>query len=219
MITTLAEVKTILNISDNSQDIQIAALIPFVEDDIVRYTNNDFTNKNITFSGSFVPTVAAGPVYTLVCALGGISAISFAAGDQIKLYGTVRNDGRLSIKSLADTIVTINEPLVTEAAVEASITLIQYPVGLNLYAVRMISYLLKHGDDAGIQSESIKSYSYSRAASSGGDAGYPIEILKGLDRYSFVKTGRGQKREVFIDRRGNFVGAILSDDDIRKGIL
>ena len=218
MITTLAEVKKILNISDNSQDDQISALIPMVENDIVAYTNTQFTNSNITFSGSFVPTAAAGPVYTLVCALGGISAIPFAIGDQIKLFGTVRNDGRFSIKLLSDTVVTVNEPLVGEDAVTASITLIQYPVGLNLYAIRMISYLLKHGDDAGIQSESIKSYSYSRAAS-GSDAGYPAEILKGLDRYRLVKTGRGQIREQFIDRRGNYVGQVISPNDIRKGIL
>jgi hypothetical protein len=206
-LLTLAEYKTIFGISDTdaTRDARINAYLPMIESEIVNYCNNEFLNRDIAFSGSFVPTVAAGPVYTLVCALGGISAIGFSAGDQIKLDGTVRNDGRLTTTVIADTVVTISDALVTESAVDAKITLIQYPAGLKMYAARMVAYQLAHGNDAGIQSESIKSYSYSRASGGSSDAGYPEEILKGLDKWHFVKTGRGSKREQYVDRRGTWV--------------
>jgi hypothetical protein len=215
MLITLAEYKTIYGISDNSQDAQILAYLPIIEDEIVSYCNNEFLNSDITFSGSFVPTITTGPVYTLVCALGGIAAIGFAAGDQFKLSGTVRNDGRLTGTIFADTVITVSDILVAEAAVNAEIVLIQYPKALKIYAARMISYQLAHGNDAGLQSESIKSYSYSRASGGASDAGYPAEILHGLDKWRNIKTGRGQIKEHFIDRRGNFIPATIAPGHVR----
>lgn len=41
-IITLAEVKTLLSISDDTKDDQIELLIPIVEDFVVRYCNDDF---------------------------------------------------------------------------------------------------------------------------------------------------------------------------------
>lgn len=219
MLLTLAGYKTIYGISDNSQDAQISAYLPMIEAEIVEYCNNEFLNKDITFSGAFVPTVSAGPVYTLVCALGGISDVSFASGDQFKLSGTVRNNGRLTSTNFSDTVITVSDELVGEDEVDATVTLIQYPAGLKMYAARMVAYQLAHGNDAGLTSESIKSYSYSRASGGSGDAGYPMEILKGLDKWRLIKTGRGQIREQFIDRRGNWVGGIIDSNSVRNGIV
>jgi hypothetical protein len=219
-LLSLAEYKVIYGITDTdaTRDAQITAYLPMIEAEIVEYCNNEFLNKDITFSGSFVPTVSAGPVYTLVCALGGISAIGLSAGDQIKLEGTIRNDGRLTTTVIADTVITVSDVLVAESAVDAKISLIQYPAGLKMYAARMVAYQLAHGNDAGLTSESIKSYSYSRASGGASDAGYPQELLKGLDKWRLIKTGRGQRREQFIDRRGNFVGDIITDK-IRTGVV
>lgn len=41
-ITTLAEVKTLLQITDTSKDALIEMLIPIVQDDLLTYLNNDF---------------------------------------------------------------------------------------------------------------------------------------------------------------------------------
>lgn len=206
-IITLAEYKTLMGITDvdATRDARISALIPQVEADIVEECNNEFTNPDITFTGAFVPTVSSGPVYTLVCALGGIAAVSFANGDSFVLDGTVRNDGRYTGTTFADTVITVSEPVVAEASVEASVTLIQYPAGIKLYAARMIAYQMDNMANAGLTSETIKSYSYSRAAS-GGDTGYPAEILKGLSKWKNVKVGRSRRREHLYDERGDWVG-------------
>lgn len=206
-LLTLAEYKLIFGITDTdaTRDARINAYLPMIEAEIVNHCNNEFLNSDVTFSGSIVATVSSGPVYTLVCSAGGISAAGFSSGDQIKLSGTVRNDGRLTTTTISDTVITVNDILVAESAVESKVTLIQYPAGLKMYAARMVAYQLAHGNDAGIQSETIKSYSYSRAAGGLSDAGYPLEILSGLDRWRNIKTGRGSKREQYVDRRGTWV--------------
>jgi len=211
-LLTLSEYKTIYGIDDvdATRDAQITAYLPMIEADIVMYCNNEFINSDIIFSGSISPTVSAGPVYTLVCSSGGISASGFSDGDQIKLSGTTRNDGRLTATTIADTTITVSDIIVAEPAIYASIVLIQYPSGLKMYAARMVAYQLAHGNDAGIQSETIKSYSYSRSNGGSYDAGYPAEILHGLDKWRNIKTGHGSKREQFVDRRGTWVADKLA---------
>lgn len=45
-IITLAEVKTLLSITDSSKDTLITALIPIVEDFVTKYCNDDFTDED-----------------------------------------------------------------------------------------------------------------------------------------------------------------------------
>jgi len=206
-LITLAQYKTLMGITstDATRDACISALIPQIEQEIVEYCNNQFTNSDIKFTGDFTPTVSSGPVYTLVCSDGGISAVSFAAGDTILLDGTVRNVQRLTGTIFADTVVTVTEPLVAEAEVSATITLVQWPAGLQIYAARMIAYQLSHMGDAGLTSEHISKYSYTRASGGAADAGYPQEILRGLDRWKYLKVGRGRRIEHYTDKRGDYI--------------
>jgi hypothetical protein len=211
-IITLAQYKSLTgsDISDTTKDTQIQALIPQVEADILEICNRDFANHDITFSGDFVPTVAAGPVYSFVCSDGGISAVSFSAGDCLIATGSTRNDGRYTSSAFSDTAITIVEPVVSEAEVSMMLTLIQYPKGLALYAAKMLKYLIDHGNSAGMSSESIGKYSYTRANSNGADLGYPSEIIGGLKRsFGFIKIGKGQKRAHYTETRGNYIPEII----------
>lgn len=45
-IITLAEVKTLLSISDDTKDDQIEMMIPIVEDFVTKYCNDDFTDED-----------------------------------------------------------------------------------------------------------------------------------------------------------------------------
>lgn len=45
-IVTLAEVKTLLSISDDTKDDQIEMMIPIVEDFVTKYCNDDFTDED-----------------------------------------------------------------------------------------------------------------------------------------------------------------------------
>jgi hypothetical protein len=205
-IITLAGYKVLMGITDTdaTRDARISAMIPQIEAFIVSYCNNDFTNPDITFTGDITPTVSAGPVYTLACADGGITTAGFASGDCFVLSGTKRNDGRLTSTTIADTLVTVSDVLVAEAEVSATIKLIQYPLGVQYIAARMISYQLKHGDDAGLSGEHIGSYSYTMRESGQG-GGYPADILGGLGEWRYLKVGRGRRIEHYNDKRGTFI--------------
>jgi hypothetical protein len=207
-IITLAQYKTLLGVTttDATRDARISALIPDVEAFVVEYTNNAFTNEEIAFTGDFTPTVAGGPVYTLACADGGIVAAGFASGDCFTFAGSKRNDGRRTSTAITDTLITVSDVLVAEAEVASTIVLIQYPVGLQSIAARMIAYQLDHAASAGMQSETIKSYSYSRQSNGAADAMYPAEILRGLDKWRNLKVGYGSVRQQFNDLRGNWIG-------------
>lgn len=204
-LITLAQWKTLLGITstDATRDARVTALLPYLEDDIVNYCNNDFLNTDITFGSNFVLTIPGGTTYTLTCALGGISDIGFAIGDNFLFEGTLRNDGRYTIVTVSDTVITVTEAITAESAIDAEITLIAWPNGLKLYAARMISYQVDHMADAGITGEVIKSYSYTRRQyGEMADPGYPQELMRGLDRWRKLNTGHAQTRLHYNDKRG-----------------
>lgn len=208
-LITLAQWKTLLGITstDATRDARVTTLLPQLEDDIVTYCNNNFLNTDVSFSGSFVLAVAGGTTYTFTCALGGISDTTLAIGDCILVEGTTRNDGRYTIATISDTVITTTEVITAEAAVDIEITLIQWPKGLQLYAARMISYQIDHMADAGITGEVIKSYSYTRRQyGEMADPGYPQELTRGLDRWRLYKTGHAHTKTHYIDKRGTYLG-------------
>jgi len=214
MITTSAVIKNLLNITDTSYDSRITALLPMVESDLINYCNNQFLSS-VNFAGDITIKGTLG-VYTLECS-GGISASGLADDDVIYLSGSVRNDGYFTITNLTDTVITVAEKVYAEAEQGLKLSLAVFPVELPMYISQMIWHKMDKIKDSGIQGETIKSYSYTRSDSTG-DAGYPMDILHGLDRFRFIKTGRGRRREQFIDRRGNFVGDIITDN-VRGGIV
>lgn len=207
MIASLAQIKSVLGYTDTTYDSRITTLLPMVEGEIIEYCNNTFLDSDITFGGECTITAVAG-VYKIVCADGGMDDVGFAVSDTVYLSGSKRNDGYLTISAIADGEVTIAEPLVAEStAVAVDLTLARFPVALTVYLARMIGYQIKHAEDAGITSESIGKYSYSRKDSGGGDSGYPAEILKGLGKWRFARVGRGRIIEHYNDKRGTFVPA------------
>jgi hypothetical protein len=209
-VITLAAYKTLNGITstDATRDARISALIPEVEAYIVEYCNNAFTNPDIEVSGTMTTTAAAGPVYTLGLAAGGFTASGMVSGDDIAFTGSKRNDGRFTISSVADTALTVAEAVTTESAsFDGVVKLVQYPNGLKLVASRMISYQLDHMADAGMQSENIGKYSYSRQASTNAD-GYPDEILKALNKWRYARVGVGIKREHYNDNRGSYIPGV-----------
>jgi hypothetical protein len=207
-ILTLAEAKAFLKITDTDadRDAQISAFIPAVEDDIAAICNTRFRNTSVSFSGDIAIT-GVGSTYTLTCSDGGISDIAFAVGDYIDLEGSERNDGYYTIATLADIAVTTTEALVTEAEASLEFYLVQWPHAVRMIAARMIAYQLDMIGSAGVTSERILDYSYTRG--DGTDLGYPLPIIKALQRFGFMKCGFGVKRRKYIDKRGAFLGGEL----------
>lgn len=200
MIATLAEIKAILGISDNSKDTQINTLIPMVESDLIVYCNNLFLDTDIRFSGSCSITKIS-TTYKIECAGGGMDLTGFAIGDTILLQGSLRNDKYYTISGINANYIQVSESVVAESARDMQLTLTSFPSALKIYISKMISYQMNHANDSGITSESIGNYSYSRGSNSG-DAGYPSEILKALDKWRKVSTKLGSIVEMFRDYRG-----------------
>lgn len=207
-ILTLAQAKAFLKITDTDadRDAQISAFIPAVEDDIAAICNKRFRNTSVSFTGDITIT-GVSTTYTLTCSDGGITDVAFAVGDYIDLEGSDRNDGYFTIATLADTAVTTTEALVTESEKSLTFYLVQWPEGVRQIAARMIGYLLDTVGSAGLISENILDYSYTRAE--GTDTGYPAAIIKALSRFGVMSCGFGVKRSQYNDKRGSFEGSIL----------
>jgi hypothetical protein len=213
MIATLSEIKTILGYTDTSHDAQIVSLIPMVEDDIITECNNTFIHSTIYFAGDIVSTVA-GAVYSFDCADGSMDDAELDVGDIIYARGSARNDGYYTITAIADTKITVREPLKAHAEESFTLYLVDIPVGLKIYIAKMVAWQINHASDSGLTGESIGNYSYSRSAGSSSDAGYPAEILRGLAKWKRVTTKMGSIQTHFRDYRG-FSSALRDvNDDI-----
>jgi len=199
VIATLAEIKTLLGIADTTKDAQITALIPLVEDDLLTYCNNSFESAIATWGGSVTPT-QSGTTYTLIGS--GFSDSLIVTGDYIHVVGTLRNDGYYHVTNISDTVITVDTATINESAISASISAVEIPAGLKIYFAKMIGWNLYNFKSSGLSSESIGNYSYSMKDGASGDAGYPADMLKGLDRWRRISTKRGTVKQQFRDARG-----------------
>lgn len=202
-VVTLAQYKTLMGIItvDATRDARIVALIPQIEQDIIDYCNNTFRISAISLIRNITPTVVAGPIYSFVGTT--LTEQPLAIGDTIDITGTVRNDGRYTIVTISATEIVVVEPVVAEIEVEAEIVLVQFPAPLQLYATRMIAYQMDHMADAGLISETIKTYKYIKSDKA--NDSYPKEILKGLDKYANIKTSRASRLTHYNDERGTWL--------------
>lgn len=156
MITTRANVKTILKLSDTTQDSLIDSLLPMIQDDILTFLKNKFkteiliSGKTISFAGKSI----------FDSDLGFVTA-GFVPGN-IVVQDSKINDGFYTLEAVTAGTLTVSESLTTESAAnDIRITQINYPKGLELVAANMIGYVMnnKHG----VKSESISRYSVSYA--------------------------------------------------------
>lgn len=200
MIASLGEIKAILGYSDTTNDARIMALLPMVEAEVLEYCNNTFLHSSIYFSGDIVCSVTAGPVYSFTCSDGGMDDAEIAADDIIYLSGSNRNDGYYTVLSVADGAIVVKEKLIAQASAELTLYLVDFPEALKIYVAKMIAFQLDHATDAGITSESIGNYSYSRAATIASE--YPVDIMRGLDKWKRIKVGYSSITIQMRERRG-----------------
>lgn len=75
-----------------------------------------------------------------------------------------------------------------------------WPVGMQIYVVQMIGYLLSTlGGSVGMNSETQGGYSYTKDAI--GVNGYPVGVEKGLGKFTRVSAKKTQAATQFRDRR------------------
>lgn len=198
MIATITEIKNIIGIdlADTSLDARMTALMPIVEEQIHDICKNHFIRDVDIQEEKYLGATTISFNSTTSKILDSSNGMSaFIAGNTIKLFGSLENDGIYYISAVdalgADiTIDTTYGSIVTEAAGQAiSIYKLWYPKPLKFAFAMMINYILstdKNKINNNIQSEKIDDYSISYNGANQNnitDFGYPLSIIKSLAPY------------------------------------
>ena len=188
MIVTLAQVKSLLNISGTAKDTLISALIPEAEAKYLQIRNIPFMQiqADITSGDATVSNLKLYPCDVL-------NSLSSVLYDNNTVAAFIdRTDyfynSAQSIDNYVTEIDVENNTIELDTAPSATATDIifsVYPKGSKFVAAKLIQYFMQSNSMNGLQSESVGSYSYSRGGSQGGGNpfGVPDDIYKSIKRY------------------------------------
>lgn len=167
MIITVADLKKQVNCGTSTDD-QIMVKLEAIEAVIRAYTNNNFQNRGIRYSGHSRGSCIYGvPMY-------------FHIGDTVQVssqYGV--NDGLYVVTAVDEEYLELDKFLVP---VDGNlVTKIQYPADVIQCAVDLYKWNQTMGDKVGIKSETISRHSVTYEDSGTLFMGYPVGILNGLN--------------------------------------
>jgi hypothetical protein len=200
MIATITEIKNIIGIdlSDTSLDSRMTALMPILEEQVHDICKNHFIRDiDITESKYLGADTISFDSTTSKILDSGNSLSTFIAGNTIKVFGSLENDGIFYVSTVSGTgdyltIDTTYNSITTEAAGQSvSIYKLWYPKPLKFAFAEMLNYILsedKNKINAGIQSEKVDDYSVSYGGGSNQGTidkmyGYPTAVLDSLRPY------------------------------------
>lgn len=175
---TLAEVKTLLQISNTEMDTFITFNIPLVINTICDHCKNHFLDKNI-YIASENATFANTDSSITITELAG----EFIANDYIRIYESSRNNGCAKVSSVASTKLVVSETDIINETVENSIIIFRasYPKSLKITAAQMIKFLIANHNPF-VKSEKIDDYSVTFDDKEMVD-GFPKSIMSKLIRF------------------------------------
>jgi hypothetical protein len=188
MIITLAQVKSLLNISGTAKDTLISALIPEAEAKYLQIRNIPFMQiqADITSGDATVSNLKLYPCDVL-------NSLSSVLYDNNTVAAFIdRTDyfynSAQSIDNYVTEIDVENNTIELDTAPSATATDIiftVYPKGSKFVAAKLIQYFMQSNSMSGLQSESVGSYSWSRGGSQGGGNpfGIPDDIYKSIKRF------------------------------------
>ena len=188
----LSEVNSILGFTA-TYDTSIAYWLPFMPGRVSAICNNKFTTKQAYVSGSDFTFSASTSIRTAEDSFVGDG--NFAAGDDIMVKGTLRNDGYYVLSAVTTVLLTIDENttyaetavvaenIETEDLRDAYIYLVMWPRELKPVVANMLRYdIFERDGKKGITSEKVGNYSVSYKTTAGYD--YPEDIIGGLDQFT-----------------------------------
>ena len=188
MIITLAQVKSLLNISGTAKDTLISAMIPEAEAKYLQIRNIPFTQiqGNLTASDKTISNLKLYPFdisNSLSSVLYDNNTVAAFIDRTDYFYNAVQ-----SIDNYVTEIDVENNTIELDTAPSATATDViftVYPKGAKFVAAKLIQYFMQSNSMNGLQSESVGSYSYSRGGSQGGGNpfGVPDDIYKSIKRY------------------------------------
>ena len=153
----------------NATDAQITTKLKAIEAVIRKYTQNNFQQRGIRFTGQSTGKKVYGePRY-------------FNIGDTVQISNSLVNDGLYQITDVGADYIQVDKTLF-DADVNL-VTKISYPEDVIQCAVDMYRWKQNMGDKVGIKSETISRHSVTYEDSATLFMGYPIGILNGLVLY------------------------------------
>jgi len=187
-IITATQVTIYSNISASAATITSSGLISVVQERINWICNNYWTTDlyvrgAVTFAATAATITMSGTTW---------AANGFAAGDEIYVYHSYRNDGYYTVSSLSTSVLTITSA--TSVVAELSglsvlISVVQWPRDLLQTAARMVAYDYdtRPGRSPGVQSVRLGPWGETYAKEANGEFGYPEDILSPLYSHRIVR--------------------------------
>lgn len=179
-IVTADQVVLLTDTTKTEGDIEEAGTIATVQDRVRRLCGNTFTVPGISLASAVTFNATAGTIV----AGSSYESEGFAAGDEIYVSGSYRNDGYHTIASVTTTTITITSAssVVDElSGATVTVSLVRWPDDLAYTAAQMVKYDIEDRPErmAGLASQSLgpRSESYSDRAT----FGYPDDLLRLLD--------------------------------------
>lgn len=162
---------------NNMDDSVLEELLQALEHLVRKYTNNNFQNRAVRFSGSIEESAIYGEIPK-----------GLKVGDTVQISESGLNAGLFTIKSIDDGRIEVKEELLDEMRV--LITKVVYPLEVKHGVVTMLKWKLESGDKVGIQSETISRYSVTYFNMDGDNSvmGYPKSLLGFLKPYRIPRT-------------------------------
>lgn len=183
MIITLAQTKSLLNISGTAKDVLISAMIPEAESKYLQIRNIPFlqikasaVTGDKTLTGILI--YHENTYYEGYYINSGVSTMS-------KFLNRMEYIDGNGIDNYITDIDTVNNTVEIDTASSSNVTagiFTVYPQGSKMTAAKMIKYLMNQNSMSGLQSESVGSYSWS-ASNEGNPFGVPNDIYKSIKRY------------------------------------
>jgi hypothetical protein len=179
MIVTLAQVKSLLNISGTSKDTLISALIPEAEAKYLQIRNFPFMQIKANYSNGdkTLSNISIYPNKNKVS-----NSDESIPSEHLSRFDYVNNsviDNYVTDIDISNNTVEIDTA--PSSSGTASIMTV-YPQGAKMTAAKLIQYLMNPNSLNGLQSESVGSYSWSKG-STGNPYGVPDDIFRSIKRY------------------------------------
>lgn len=175
---TLAETKTLLQISDTNLDTFITFNIPLVINSVCNHCKNHFLDENIYIKSENVTFANADNSITITD-----FDDEFIAGDYIRIYESARNNGYALIDSIDSTKLVVSGIEIIDETVDSNIIIFRssYPKSLKLPVSKMLNFLIKNQDPF-VKSEKIDDYSVSFSDQKMIE-GFPKNIMSSFSRF------------------------------------
>lgn len=186
-VVTATEVTVYSNISASAATVAASGLIPVVQDRIVMVCNNQFLTdlalqQTMTFNATARTITSSGEDW---------ASYGFAAGDEVYVYQSYRNDGYYTVSTISGSVMTLasGSTVVDELSGRSiMVSVVKWPSDLKQAAALMVAYDYdaRPTRTAGVQSRSLGPFSESYGTRLGAH-GYPEDLLEPLYNHRIVR--------------------------------